>query len=435
MPSDAAVPAPTAEVRPTRTALGLILLALTIASGAAMQGSFSPVQEFAKADMGLSDLQISMVQGLAASIPVAVLSIPLGWLVDHTTRVRILIAMAVVWTLGTLGTAFADSFGLLFVARMLAGLGATCCLPVAISIAADLCLPHRRGRSLLLLTMGKVGGQAGAFAIGGMLFSVLAASTAAPLFGLTAWRATHVWFAVGSAALILPLFFLAEPTRKEVSKPGAALGISLQELWERRRFLAPLFIGQVGVVMADVSAGVWAAPVLMRNYGLQPADFAGWMGLAFLVAGVFGAVLGGFAADWGHKRYPGKGILIGAVIASGLSIPMALFPIMPQVAGFGVLLSLLLLCGTIAGLITATAIAVLVPNEIRGLCLGAFVVIGALVGLGVAPTAVTLGSTLLGGEDKLGLALTITGVATSILAFVAFFMAWRAAPKSASDAV
>jgi MFS family permease len=432
MSTDAAASAAASEVRSSRTGVALVLLALTVASGAAMQGSFSPVQEFAKAELGLSDFQISMVQGLAASLPVAALSIPLGWLVDHANRVRILIAMAAIWTVGTLATAFVDGFTALFVARMLAGLGAMCCLPVAISIAADLCLPHARGRSLLVLSLGKVVGQAGAFAIGGSLFALLAASAAEPLFGLSPWRATHVWFAAGSAALILPLFLLGEPSRKEVGKPGAAIGIALQELWERRAFLAPLFVGQVGVVMADVAAAIWAAPVLMRNHGLQPADFAGWMGLAVLIAGVVGAVLGGFAADWGHKRNPGRGILTGAVVASAIAIPTALFPIMPSVPGFGVMLCILLLCGTATGLITATAIAVLVPNEIRGLCLGAFVVVGALIGFGVAPTIVTLGSGWLGGEHMLSLALAITGLVTSVIAFIAFVMARAAAPKSAA---
>ena len=45
-----------------------MLLGLTIASGAAARGVFSPLQEAIKHDLSVNDLQLSMVQGLAASI-------------------------------------------------------------------------------------------------------------------------------------------------------------------------------------------------------------------------------------------------------------------------------------------------------------------------------------------------------------------------------
>ncbi len=83
-----------------RTLPSLLLLALVLASGAVMLRVFSTVQESAKAELGLSDFQLALVQGLAVSIPLALLSIPVGIAVDRTRRVRLLLATSAVWTLG-----------------------------------------------------------------------------------------------------------------------------------------------------------------------------------------------------------------------------------------------------------------------------------------------------------------------------------------------
>lgn len=422
-------PQPAAPVaRPRGMGLTLTILSLSIAAGCAVQAAFGPVQEFARADLAMTDLQMGLVQGMAVAVPAALLSIPVGWLADHANRVRMMVVLALLWSIGAAASAFATSFELLFAARMLSALGLTVVLPVAISIAADLCPPDKRGRSLLLLSMGKVVGLALAFALGGALFGVLSARTE-PLFGMAAWRATQLIFAGGSALLVLPLLMLREPARQEVARAGAGFRASMQALWAQRGLLAPLFAGQITVIMADASASIWATPVLMRSYGLQPAEFGGWMGLVLLGSGLVGTIAGGVAADAGLKRGGGRGLLLSAVVASAIGVPAALFPLMPGVPGFAVLLTTLLLAGTATGLITATAIAVLVPNQFRALCLGSFVVVGSFIGFGVAPSLVTIISERVGGEGALAPALAGVGVASSLLSLIAFALAAKAAPR------
>jgi MFS family permease len=403
----------------------LSLLAITICAGVAMQFSISPVQEAIKLELGLSDRQTSFVQGLAVAIPVALLAIPLGRLTDRSNRVRLLIVMAIFWTAGMALTAFAQGFAGLFAARMLANIGAILAVPIVISIASDLSPPAQRGRALLPLSLGKIAGQAAAFALGGWLFGLLT-TNAALAGGVSAWRGVHLAFAVLSAALILPLLLLKEPARREMGKAaGLPFGAAMAAIWSRRGLLVPLFVGQVTVVMADVAALNWSPTVLQRDYGLKPEDFAGWMGLVMLLSGIFGSLIGGFAADAGQKSRLPRGILAGAVAAALLAIPGAFFPLMPGIWGFALLLALLMLCGNVTGLVTATAIAVLVPNEIRGVCLGAFMVVGAVIGFGVAPTLTTMISDLLGGEAQLRYALTATMAATSLIAAIGFARAMR----------
>jgi len=413
----------------------LLLLALLMMIGFTVMGSFGTVQESAKAELGLSDAVLGAIQGLGAAVPLLLFSIPIGILVDRFNRVRLMLVLAAIWTIGTALTAIAPNVPTLFVARMLTGIGTTGALTAALSLSADFCAPDQRGRALLIVNLGKAFGVAAAFAVTGWLFGLHSKGALPTLIaGAGSWRNAHAMLALLSAALLIPLLLMREPQRREVEAgPEAPFRAVARELWARRGFLAPLFVGQVAVVMADAAAGIWAAPILSRTYGLQPQDFAGWMGAILIGTGVVGAVLGGIAADLGQKSGRRGGLLIGAVIASAIGIPAALFSISPTVPIFAVAFGALVLCGTITGLITSVALTVLIPNELRGLCIGAFIAIAGLIGYGIAPSLVTGASLLLGGERHLGAAQALVGVSVSILSLAGFFLAMRRAPISTTQ--
>lgn len=415
--------------------LALLILALAIAVGFTAMGSFAMLAESAKAELGLSDTALGLIQGLGAAVPLVLFSVPLGILVDRFNRVRLFLLLAAIWSAGTFLTAFAPSAWVLFVARMLTGIGVTGALTCALSVSADLCLPDQRGRAMLINALGKSFGQAAAFAISGWLLGMFAAANAPHWFGeIAPWRSTQLTLGIAGVALLLPLLLLREPERHEVEAgPDAPFRVVAAELWGRRAFLIPLFIGQASVVMADAAAGIWAAPVLQRDYGLQPAEFAGWLGAIILLTGIFGSMLGGFVADWGQKTGRRGGILIGALAAAAIGVPTALYPIMPTSAGFAMLIGLLILCGTVTGLITSVALTVLLPNELRGLAIGAFIAFAGLIGFGIAPSLVTLVSKLLGGEQHLAISLAAVGVAVSLVSVWGFVAAMRHAPTSALD--
>ena len=399
---------------------GLLVLALALASSWLAAGSFAVVQESAKVEMGLSDFQLSLVQGFAVALPVALLSVPLGAIVDRGNRMRMLTVLAVLSTAGTIATAFVFNIATLFAARMLTQLGAIVGVIATMSVASDLTTSEHRGLAMMILTLGKWLGTACAFLCAGLLLGHYQA-TAGWIAHMSAWRSTHLVLGVLSALTIPLLLFMREPARQETAAgPNASFGVVFGEIWSRRGLLLPLFAGQVGVIMADVAASIWAAPILSRSYGLTPDRFAGWMSLVIFAAGILGSIFGGVAADLGQKTTRWGGILIGAIIVAALSIPTSLFSVAPSVPLFGIGLTVFLLCGTAAGLIAATALTVALPNEVRGLCIGLYVAISSVIGFGIAPALVTLVSRWLGGESHLGLALAITGVVISVLSLFAF---------------
>ncbi|RZM37466.1 MAG: MFS transporter, partial [Sphingomonas sp.] len=232
-----------------KTLLPLLALALAMAVGFTMMGAFGTVQEGAKAELHLSDYTLSLIQGLSAALPLAVFSIPIGIMVDRYNRVRMMIALAFVWTLGTVLTGLAHSVPLLFVARMLTGIGTTGALTAALSLCADFCVPTQRGRAMLIVNLGKSLGVALALALSGALFGLFAHGRAPAWFaGMMPWRSVHLCLAVVSVLAILPLVLLREPVRQEVAAgTHAPFKVVAGELWARRVFLIPLFVGQISV--------------------------------------------------------------------------------------------------------------------------------------------------------------------------------------------
>jgi MFS family permease len=147
-----------------------------------------------------------------------------------------------------------------------------------------------------------------------------------------------------------------------------------------------------------------------------------------LLTGILGTVIGGVAADV-SQRSKGRGaLLLSAIIAAVVSVPSALFPVMPGVTSVALALGALLLAGSVTAMVASVALTVWLPNELRGLCIGAFIAIAGLIGFGISPTLVTLVSTMLGGEQHLAPALAIVGTMVSLLSVGGFVMAMRNAP-------
>jgi MFS family permease len=418
----------------TRTAWGATLvLSLTLLMGAAMRSVFGPLQEAAMLELRLTDFQISLVQGFATGIPGAIIGLLIAWIIDHGNRVRLLLALLSVCALGTIGMSFAHGFVSLCLCRMCTAVGADCSAGVVISLASDYCVRDRRGRAMLTMGLGLLAGLALGFWLGGSLLGKLTGIPIDRFAALSPWRRVHLIVGLAGTLGLIPLLLLREPERHEVQQSGAALRPVLRSLWGKRAFLIPFFLAQLGITLADTAATIWAAPVLIRSYHLQPQQFAGWMGGVLFIGGLVGSIVGGCSADWGQKSSSRGALLAGAAVAAALGIPAALFPIMPTVSGFAVMMGLLTLSGTASGLAASTAVAVLIPNEERGACMALYGVVRSVLGLSIAPTLVTFGSSVMGGEQHLAPALATVGVLTGAVSFAAYLQAIRNAPPAPTD--
>ncbi|GAA0627437.1 hypothetical protein GCM10009422_25510 [Brevundimonas kwangchunensis] len=409
------------------------LLTMTLFSALTVGGLLAPIQEAVKADLGINDFQLAMIVGTATAIPAAILSLPIAWMVDHYTRVKLLIVLATLWALGTIGTAFAQDFYGLFAARLVAGVGAATAFPVLVSLLADVCMPERRGRAMLLVSIGAWAGAAAAFAIGGTLYGWLEANPSAFVAGMAPWRESHLLVGIGAAVLVLPLFLIREPVRHEVKEANPGFVQSLKTFWGRRYFLGSLYVGNFAGSLAEGAAALWIGSVLVRQYNQSPGEFGGWVGLVILGGGIVGSIIGGLTVDASQKLKMRGAILLPAVIATALSIPASAYPIMPNVTLFAWVLFALLTGGAVVNLVNSAAIAVLLPNEERATSLAALAIIGKFVGGPVTAAIIAWMAFLFEGPTGLGLTLTWLGVVTGFISLIGYWAAMRFAPQPAAE--
>ena len=87
------------------------------------RGILALLVEPIKADLGLSDTQMSLLLGLAFAALYAAMGIPFGVIADRGSRVRLVAVGLFVWTLATALSGRARSFGVLFLMRMGVGVG------------------------------------------------------------------------------------------------------------------------------------------------------------------------------------------------------------------------------------------------------------------------------------------------------------------------
>ncbi|WP_130617947.1 MFS transporter [Dyella amyloliquefaciens] len=414
--------------------IGLITLAMF--TGTATRYVLSPVQELVRLDLGLSDNQMALLQGMAIALPTALISIPIGRLVDRTNRTRLLIILALVCAAGSLLTVVAHNFITAFVARMLVCAAVVAAQPAALSLVSDVTDARQRGRVITLTSLGQALGGTMAYVLAGPLLRWL--PTVVPigsgLATLAPWRLVQLAFAAAVLVASAALLFMREPVRREA---GAALGdnlhAALRELWRYRKFLLPLFGGMMTVGMADAAASVWAVPVLTRTFHQTPADFGTWMGLLMLGSNVVGAVIGGTTADFAQRKRGRGGALLGAVLGAALSIPAALFPVMPDVTWFAVLMGVLLTSGACVNIAATSAMMVILPNELRGICMSLLVAVMGLAAFGVAPLLVSLTTQAFAHGADVAISLACVGLVTSLLGTVSFISAMRVAAHPAAN--
>ncbi|WP_245653890.1 MFS transporter, partial [Novosphingobium rosa] len=219
--------------------------------------------------LGIGDAQIALLQGLAFGLFYAFMGVPMGLLADRVSRKRLLMGGILLWSMATIGSGLASSFGHLFIARLLVGLGEAALGPSAISLIADLFPPERRGRPISLYMMGQALAAGLAMAFTGRILSAAAAGSFAswPLLAtLPPWRIAFVFAGIIGLLVVLGMTLTREPPRHQVgpAMPTPTPGESARWFWDNRAVLAPLYLGFAICFVAAYGSAAWQPAMLMR---------------------------------------------------------------------------------------------------------------------------------------------------------------------------
>ena len=239
---------------------------------------------------GWKRAQLSTLQGAALPLS-AGLSAPLiGWLLDRVEARVVMVAGVIMTGVSFLIASRVDSFGPLFGAYVLlgVGIGASTLLPCALVIANW--FGARRGLAMGLTFAGTSLGGAAMTLVGN--FAIARGG----------WRAGYIALAIPMFIVVVPLVILVVRTRPPqaggritVAQASDALpGFELREAWRTRSFW---MISAAQFFFAAVAAGAGLHLITyLTELGYTPSFSAGMMSLVYVFA-AFGKLGMGLFAD------------------------------------------------------------------------------------------------------------------------------------------
>lgn len=379
-----------------------------------------------RTDLGLSDTEISIIYGPAFVVMFALAGIPMGYLVDRFRRRNILVFGALGWTCATFACGLADNFWELVAARLAVGIGEACLAPAGASIIIDYFAPEKRGRATTLMSAGAPIGSALSLLFGGFVLEIFGSGLQLPVLGSTAgWQLVLLVIAMPGFLLVGLLFTVREPARRE--KADGAETPSYVIFFRQKPAAIMLTYAVFACTFITAYAySSWSPALLMRSHGFGPGEAAAFTGFMLLGIGLFAGPLGGLLSDhWYGKWGPSGRFRVLFLTGSG-QICFGSLVASPDLITVCTGLIGLNFFGAMSAALCYQTIGELAPNELRGRAIAVYLVIGNLLGLGVAPTAVALvNERLLGDSAQLGLAMVSVGVSAAILGLILTFFGLR----------
>lgn len=245
-------------------------------------------------DLGLTDTQLGLLSGIVFAAFYTLFGVPVGWIADRASRVRIISFACAIWSLFTVLCGLATNFWQLALARMGVGFGEAGGAPPSYSLISDYFAPTERATALAVYSMAVPFGAMIGAALGGFI---------AAEYG---WR--MAFFCLGAPGIIMALLlavFVKEPRRGRLDKlqmsapaqdPLPTFGEAVADF-----FTNPILarIAVAGGLSAFIGYGAmsWNPPFLMRVKGMTLTEIAFYYSVVVGITGMIGTFVSGRLAD------------------------------------------------------------------------------------------------------------------------------------------
>jgi len=378
-----------------------------------------------KAELQLTDTQLSLMGGIAFALFYSGIAIPVAWLADRKNRVNIIAFSVALWSAFTALCGVAQNFWHLFLARMGVGIGEAGGVAPSYALISDFFPKERRARALALFSLGiPIGSALGVF-FGGWIASNLDWRSAFLIVGLA-----------GLPAALLVKIGIKEPVRGgfdtadgQASEPAPPFGVVAARLARTPSFWLLSFGAASGSILG-YGLIFWLPSFFSRSFDLELVEVSWFYGSIVLVGGIAGTWLGGWLGDRTGPDRPGTYALIPAVcflisapvfatglFAPSLTVGWILFAI-------GQMLALAWLGPVIA------AVQHIVPPNMRATASASFLFINNLIGIGFGIFFLGFMSdsmTAAYGEDALRYSI-LYGLVFYLLSSLLYFIAAKRLP-------
>ena len=256
-----------------------------------------------KAEFAFTDTQIGLITGLAFTVFYVTFGIPIAWLADRKNRKTIVALSIATWSLMTALCGVATGFWSLFIARMGVGVGESGSGPAGLSLLSDYFRKHELGRAMGVTTLGATIGTATGLMVGGYFADLLG------------WRMAFVALGVPGIVLAIIVYLTvrepkrgrfypdAIPAQKSANwrEARASWLVTIASLLKNRLYVG-VTLAYAFMIVIGYGFATWLASIMLRKFDVSTADVGFYLGLAFILGGIPGPIIGGFLTDWLVRR-------------------------------------------------------------------------------------------------------------------------------------
>lgn len=422
------------SLRPGRAIAWFAVVLLCIAQIVSTidRGMLALVIDPVRADLGISEIQIALLQGFAFSVFYVTVGLPLGAVADVVNRRRLLVGGVIVWSLATIGGGLAQNFGQMFASRLLIGVGEAVLGPCAVTMIADLFPVSGRGRPMAVYVFGSMI----AFGVGSLVSSYIlqiapqGAFDAVPLLArLAPWRVAFVLVGAFGFIVAALLLLLREPVRQGLGaaserKPG--LIPSLRYFSDYRGVFLPLYGALALFAMGGSAATGWGAVLLTRKFGFSISEAGKGLGSGQILWAIAGAALASVVVDRVARNAGPVGKIKLAGVLALSAIPATVAVLAPTGSMAVLLLSEVMAASAIYGTTMLSVIAEITPVRVRGLSVALYAFVMTMIGGSLGPIAVAfLTEKVFAAPEHVGWSMAIVGTVTLCLSALLALVAAR----------
>jgi MFS family permease len=323
-----------------------------------------------KRDFNLSDTEVSLLLGLAFTLPYVLVGFPMSRFIDRGNRRNLIAGCLALWSFATGLCGIAQNYWTLFLCRFVTGGAESVNTSGSLSMIADAVPREKMPRAFAIQSAGVAGGAALSLLIGGVLYGLLVnvPPTHVPLIGVIHnWQL--IFMIVGIPGLLvagLMMFTVPEPRRKGGTRPE---GYPLREVFgfvmTLRTLHLPLLGGMLLLAIMTSGFAAWMPAFYERTYGWGPEVVGPLLGGVSLVTSIVGLIAGAKLAEWLGKRRDDANLrvlFLAHLLAQPLLIIMPLMPNPWLALGCAAIASTV---GVMGGPGFSAAIQITTPNEMR----------------------------------------------------------------------
>jgi MFS family permease len=207
-----------------------------------------------------------------------------GWMAHRFNTSHVLAAGLIVWAAATALSGIANGFWMMFVLRLLLGLGESVAIPCSSKLISEHVPPDQLGKANGILSVGSALGPALGIFLGGMLMAS------------QGWRITFIVFGVCSLLWLVPWFMLKIEPAKAWAQAHVAPPSYFEIMKQREAWGASL--GHFSFNYTTYFLLAWLPLYLVKTYGLSMEQVAVFGGLGTLLCAASALFFGWQSDRW-----------------------------------------------------------------------------------------------------------------------------------------